>query len=257
MLLALASPEITVEAVTIVAGNVEVGLGTENVLRILDVVRPVPLPRVAQGAAAPLSRALVTAPHVHGADGLGNLDRLLDQNGVPRYPKSLRALETLDGADLILETVRAFADRLVLIAVGPLTNLAVAIQRDAEALKRCARIVVMGGAVTSPGNVTPVAEFNLYVAPEAAAIVFEAGLPIDLVSLDVTRQVLLTRGALQASLAGNPSACARFVEDFTAFGFDFGESRGEGGIYMHDPLAVAVAIEPGLVEFESLHVAVE
>ena len=257
ILLALGSPEISVEGITTVAGNVEVGLGTENVFRILDVLRPARPPRVAQGAAAPLRQPLVTAPHVHGADGLGNLDRVLDPDGKPRYPKSLRTLETLDGADLILDTAGAFSDRLVLIAVGPLTNLALAIQRDAEALRRCARIVVMGGAVISPGNVTPVAEFNMYVDPEAAAVVFEAGLPVDLVSLDVTRQVPLTRGALQASLAGNPSTCARFIEDFTAFGFDFGESRGEGGIYLHDPLAVAVAIEPSLVAFEPLHVAVE
>jgi len=257
ILLALGSPEVSIEAITTVAGNVEVGLGTENVLRILDVVRPARPPRVAQGAAAPLRQPLVTAPHVHGADGLGNLDKVLDPDGRPRYPKSLHGVETLDGADLILETARALSDRLVLIAVGPLTNLALAIQRDAEALKHCARIVIMGGAVLSPGNVTPVAEFNMYVDPEAAAIVFEAGLPIDLVPLDVTRQVLLSRGVLQASLGGNRSPCARFIEDFTAFGFDFGESRGEGGIYLHDPLAVAVAIEPGLVEFEPLHVAVE
>lgn len=172
-------------------------------------------------------------------------------------PKLPRALETLDAADVILETVRAFSDRLVLIAVGPLTNLALAIQRDGEALKSCARIVVMGGAVASPGNVTPVSEFNMYVDPDAAAIVFEAGLPIDLVPLDVTRQVLLTRGALEESLGRNPSTRARFIEDFTAFGFDFGESRNEGGIYLHDPLAVAVAIDPSLVQLEPLHVAVE
>jgi len=257
ILLAFGSPEVSIEAVTTVAGNVEVELGTENIFRILDAVRPARPPRVAQGAATPLRQPLVTAPHVHGADGLGNVDRLVDPTGRPRYPKRPRVLETLDGADLILETVRAFSGRLVLIAVGPLTNLALAIQRDGEALKQCSRIVIMGGAVMSPGNVTPVAEFNMYVDPEAAAVVFEAGLPIDLVPLDVTRQVLLTRGALQASLGRNASTLARFIEDFTAFGFDFGESRGEGGIYLHDPLAVAVALEPDLVKLEPLHVAVE
>jgi purine nucleosidase/pyrimidine-specific ribonucleoside hydrolase len=115
----------------------------------------------------------------------------------------------------------------------------------------------MGGAVSAGGNVTPVAEFNMYVDPEAAEAVFEAGLPIDLIPLDVTRQVILTRGALHEALGRNPSPRARFVEDFTLFGFEFAESRGEGGIFLHDPLAMAVAIEPSLVGLESLHVAVE
>jgi purine nucleosidase/pyrimidine-specific ribonucleoside hydrolase len=257
ILLAFGSPEVSVEAITTVAGNVEVALGSDNILRILDVVSPAPRPRVAEGAPAPLRQPLVTAPHVHGADGLGNLDRFVEPDGSRRYPELSRVLEMLDGADLILQTVKDFPDRLVVVALGPLTNLALAIQRDPEALRRCARIVVMGGAVSVGGNVTPVAEFNMYVDPHAAAIVFEAGLPIDLVPLDVTRQVILTRGSLQESLGRRRGSRARFIEDFTLFGFEFGESRREGGIFLHDPLAMAVAIEPSLVGFESLHVAVE
>lgn len=257
ILLAFGSPEVSVEAITTVAGNVEVGLGTDNIFRILDIVRPARRPPVGQGASAPLRQPLVTAPHVHGADGLGNLDRFVEPDGRRRYPGLSRVVEMLDGADVILRTVETFPDRLVLVALGPLTNLALAVQRNPGALKRCARIVVMGGAVAAVGNVTPVAEFNMYVDPEAAAIVFEAGLPIDLVPLDVTRQVILTRGGLQEALGRQRSARARFVEDFTLFGFEFGESRGEGGIFLHDPLAMAVAIEPALVGFEPLHVAVE
>jgi purine nucleosidase/pyrimidine-specific ribonucleoside hydrolase len=257
MLLAFGSPEVSVEAITTVPGNVDVALGTENVLRILDVVQPTHRPLVAQGAMAPLRQPLVTAPHVHGADGLGNLERFVEPDGRARYPKPPSSIETLDAADLILRTVKEFPDRLVLVALGPLTNLALALQRDRDALRRCSRIVVMGGAVTASGNVTPVAEFNMYVDPDAAAAVFEAGLPIDLIPLDVTRQVVLTRAGLHEALARSRSARARFVEDFTLFGFEFGESRGEGGIFLHDPLAMAVAIEPGLVAFESLHVAVE
>jgi purine nucleosidase/pyrimidine-specific ribonucleoside hydrolase len=204
-----------------------------------------------------LRQPLVTAPHVHGADGLGNLERFVEPDGKARYPDPTHTLETLDGADLILRTVKEFPDRLVLVALGPLTNLAVALQRDPEALRRCARIVVMGGAVSAGGNVTPVAEFNMYVDPDAAAAVFETGLPIDLVPLDVTRQVILTRDALHVALGRNLSPRARFVEDFTLFGFEVAESRGEGGIFLHDPLAMAVAIEPSLVGLESLHVAVE
>jgi inosine-uridine nucleoside N-ribohydrolase len=257
ILLAFGSPEVSVEAITTVAGNVEVGLGTENVFRILDVVRPGHRPLVAQGAPAPLRQPLVTAPHVHGADGLGNLERFVEPDGRARYPDPGHTLETLDGADLILRTAKEFPDRLVLVALGPLTNLALALQRDPDALRRCARIVIMGGAVSAGGNVTPVAEFNMYVDPDAAAAVFEAGLPIDLIPLDVTRQVILTRGALYETLGRNPSPRARFVEDFTLFGFEFGESRRDGGIFLHDPLAMAAALEPDLVRFESLHVAVE
>lgn len=257
ILLAFGSPEVSVEAITTVAGNVEVGLGTGNVFRILDVVRPGHRPLVAQGAPAPLRQPLVTAPHVHGADGLGNLERFVEPDGRARYPDPGHTVETLDGADLILRTVKEFPDRLVLVALGPLTNLALALQRDPDALRRCARIVIMGGAVSAGGNVTPVAEFNMYVDPDAAAAVFEAGLPIDLIPLDVTRQVILTRGALSEALGRNPSSRARFVEDFTLFGFEFGESRRDGGIFLHDPLAMAAAIEPDLVRFESLHVAVE
>ena len=257
ILLAFGSPEVSVEAITTVAGNVEVNLCTENIFRVLDVVRPPRRPRVAQGAAMPLRQRLVTAPHVHGADGLGNLERFTEPGGGPRYGEPFRFLETLDGADLILQTIKEFPDELVLVALGPLSNLALAIQRDPEALKRCARIVIMGGAIATTGNVTPVAEFNMYVDPDAASMVFAAALPIDLVPLDVTRQLLLTRGVLQGALGRIQSSRARFLEDFTLFGFEFGESRNGGGIFLHDPLAMAVAVEPNLVGFEPLHVAVE
>ncbi len=257
MLLALSSPEISVEAITTVAGNVTVELGTANVFRILDIVRPARRPRVARGAAAPLKRPLVTAAHVHGEDGLGNLHRLLEPDGRPRYPGPTVGLEMLGAADLILETAERYPGRLVIVALGPLTNLALALERDAARLRLAERIVVMGGAVAVPGNVTPAAEFNLYVDPEAAAAVFNAGLPIELIPLDVTRQVLLTRAALGEALGRVPGRRARFVEDFSTFGFDFADAHGERGIVLHDPLAMAVAVEPGLVGFEPFHVDVE
>ena len=157
ILLALGSPEISVEAITTVAGNVEVALATRNAFRILDAVRPARRPRVARGAAAPLAGPLITAAHVHGDDGLGNLAAFLEPDGRPRYPEPFHALEMLDGADLILETADRFAGRLVLVALGPLTNVALALQRDRKRLAQAARIVVMGGAVAVPGNVTPTA----------------------------------------------------------------------------------------------------
>jgi inosine-uridine nucleoside N-ribohydrolase len=257
LLLALASPGIPIEAITGVAGNVPVDRAISNVFRILDVVQPISTPRVARGAAAPRARSLVTAGHVHGDDGLGNLDRFVEPDGRPRYPALSHAVEMSDGADVILDAADRFGAELVVVALGPLTNLAIALERDAKRLSRAGRIVVMGGAVAVPGNVTPAAEFNFYVDPEGAAAVFEAGLPIELVPLDVTRQVLLGQAELAERLYRCPSRIARFISDFTLLGFALGADRGDGGIVLHDPLAMGVALDPSLVRFEELHVEIE
>src|SRR5262245_20583902 len=254
LLLALRSPEASVEAITTVAGNVPVDHATHNVFRILDVVRPAAMPRVARGAEAPLARPLVTAADVHGDDGLGNLDRFVESDGSPRYPALAHSLEMLDGADLILETAERFGQELVVVALGPLTNLALALARDARRLSRVGRIVVMGGAVRAPGNVTPAAEFNFYVDPEAAAAVFEGARPLEVVTLDVTRQVLLDQDALADRLDRSRSPLARFVSDFTLHGFAFGAEHAREGITLHDPLAVGVALDPSLVRFARCHV---
>jgi inosine-uridine nucleoside N-ribohydrolase len=257
ILLAFGSPEVSVEAITTVAGNVEVDLTTANVFRILEAARPGHRPRVAQGAGVPLAGPLLTAAQVHGEDGLGNLGALREPDGRPRYPVPSRTLEMLDGADLILETADRFAGRLVVVALGPLTNVALALRRDRGRLARAARVVVMGGAVAVPGNVTAAAEFNMHVDPEAAAEIFASGLPIELVPLDVTRRVMLTRGDLSAALGRYGGSTARFIEDFTAHGFEFETRRGDGGMALHDPLAVGVAVDPGLVTLVPLHIAVE
>ncbi len=257
LLLALTSPNVPVEAISAAAGNVPVDRAVQNIFRILDVARATPMPRTARGAPAPLKRALVTAGHVHGDDGLGNLDRFVEADGSARYPAIPHSIEMSDGADLILEMTDRFGKELVVVALGPLTNLAMAVERDPKRLRKAGRIVVMGGAVAVPGNVTPGAEFNFFVDPDAAAAVFEAELPVELVPLDVTRQVVLRQSELAARLHRCPSRIARFVADFTLHGFAFGAERGDGGIALHDPLAVGVALDPSLVEFEPLHVEVE
>jgi purine nucleosidase/pyrimidine-specific ribonucleoside hydrolase len=257
LLLAFASPGVTVEAITTVAGNVDLELATANALRILHVADPAPAPRVARGAAQPLAGPLVTAAHVHGDDGLGGLNARLDPDGRPRYPAAAVALEMQDGPDLILDLARAQGPDLVVVALGPLTNLALALRRDPEALARVGRVVIMGGAIGVPGNVTPAAEFNFYVDPEAADAVFAANLPLELVPLDVTRQVLLREADLAGGQGGAPSAVAAFVRDLTRHGFEFARSEDDAGITLHDPLAVAVALDPSLVSFEPLSVSVE
>ena len=257
LFLAWGTPGIQVETITTVAGNVSVELATTNVFRLLEAARPARRPRVARGAAAPLRQPLATAAHVHGDDGLGRLDRFRGPDGRPRYPTPRLDLETRDGPDLILEAAARFGAELTVVALGPLTNVALALARDPERLRRVGRIVVMGGAVAAPGNITPAAEFNFFVDPDAAAAVVGAGLPLDLVPLDVTRQVVLEASALEAALPLPRGAARRLLFDLTEHGFEFGAARGEGGIALHDPLAMALAVDPSLVGWEALHVAVE
>jgi inosine-uridine nucleoside N-ribohydrolase len=258
ILLALASPEAHIEAVTVVAGNVPVDLATANARRILAVAAPTPMPPVIRGAEAPLKRTLVTAGHVHGQDGLGNLDRFVEPDGRLRYPEPPPIVETRSAAEAILETVDRWGPELTVVALGPLTNLAAAAALDARRLARAGRVVVMGGAITVSGNVTPAAEFNFFVDPEAAAQVLEAGLAVELIPLDVTRRVVLAQAVLTERLRRCPDdRIARFILDFTLHGFAFGASQEGGGIVLHDPLAMAVALDPSLVTFEPMSVEVE
>ena len=260
LLLALASPEVSVEAITSVAGNVPVDFTTANVHRILSVGAPDARLRVARGAAAPLRGSLVTATDFHGDDGLGGISALRSSSGQLLYPAEASPAATGvsgDGPALILEMADRFAGELVIVALGPLTNLAVALERDRRRLSRVARVVIMGGAISVPGNVTPSAEFNFHVDPEAAAAVFRSGLPLELVPLDATQQATLRRADLAAALAGGRPPIARFIDDFTNHLFTFGDQRGEEGFALHDPLAVGVALDPSLVELEPFHVDVE
>ena len=257
ILLALRSPDARVEAVTTVAGNVEVDRATANARRILAVAAPVPPPPLAGGAPAPLKRPLVTAHQVHGQDGLGNLGRFVDPSGQPRYPEPTYAIEMRSGPEVILDTADRWGPELTIVALGPLTNLALALQQDPRRLGRAGRIVVMGGAIAVPGNVTPCAEFNFYVDPEAASTVLEAGLPVELVPLDVTRRVVLAQTVLKERLHRCADRVARFILDFTLHGFAFGAEREGPGIVLHDPLAMAVALDPSLVTLEPLYVEVE
>jgi inosine-uridine nucleoside N-ribohydrolase len=247
LLLAWGSPELRVTGVTTVAGNVPLETATANVFRLIDLRRPVPAPAVARGAAAPLSRPLRTAIRYHGQDGLGE---------VAGWPAAPGRLADVDATDLIVRAAREARGTLVLVALGPLTNLALALARDPGALRRLARVVVMGGAVDVPGNVTPTAEFNIHVDPEAAAQVLGGGLTLDLVPLDATRQAVLTREALQTALARRPGALAERIAAFTERGFRVDAAGGAPGMVLHDPLAVGVAIEPSLVEWEPVRLEI-
>lgn len=243
LLLAWGSPEARVEALTVVAGNVGLGEGVRNVFRLLALRRPEPVPPVAAGAEGPLARPLRTAQHYHGRDGLGDLE---DWPPVSVQPVPASAAEVLAAG------ARSGGADLTVVALGPLTNLALALEADPRGLCRAGRVVVMGGAVDVPGNVTPAAEFNFHVDPDAAARVLAAGLRLDLVPLDATRLATVGRSAFEAALARQPGPVAERIARFTARAF----AREGGRLTLHDPLAVAAALDETLLDWEPARIAV-
>jgi inosine-uridine nucleoside N-ribohydrolase len=247
LLYAWGSPELTLAGITTVAGNVTLADATRNVFRLLALRGVRPWPPVAEGAAGPLGRPLVTATGYHGADGLGEL---------ADWPVVEPVLVPGPAAAFIVEVARRAPEPLTLVALGPLTNVALALEHDARALRRLARVVVMGGAVDVPGNVTPGAEFNIHVDPAAAARVLAAGLPIDLIPLDATRQAVLTRDVLDAALARRPGPLPARVAAFTRHGFRGEDAGGAARMFLHDPLAVAAALDPTLVGWQPACLAI-
>jgi len=243
LLLAWGSPELDVLALTVVAGNAPLADTARNAARLVAVRRPARPPRIALGAAVPLRRPLVTVPHdQHGSDGLGDA---ADWPPVASPPASPSAAETL------VNLARAHAERLTLIALGPLTNVALALRLDADALRRTGRVVMMAGAVDVPGNITPDAEFNAYVDPDALGEVFDAGLRVDLVPLDATRQTTINRDQLHAALARRPGPLAACVAACTEQTF-----RLWGYMHLHDPLAVGLAVDASLAQWQPARIVV-
>jgi purine nucleosidase len=244
LMLAIRSPELEVLGITTVSGNVPVARSTANTLLVLEALGA-PAIRVVAGAAAPLDRALITATQVHGADGLGNISSA--------YPVPKRRAGE-DASGFILETIQRFPGDLTLIATGPLTNIAMAIQRDGMTMRQLRCLTVMGGAIRVPGNVGPTTEFNFGVDPEAAAIVLGSGLNPTLVPLDVTEQVVLFRKDVDEA-AGTLRG---FIREMTATAMAFHqEHEGFDGMFLHDPLAVGIVLDPSLARVQPLHVAVE
>lgn len=250
IILALKSPEIELKAITTVAGNVEVNLCTLNVERIINRLAPGTMPRIGEGAATPLERNLMTAAEVHGDDGLGNTG--------DKWPVTTRLPRVPDAVELILECCETYGSELTIVAVGPLTNLALAWQRAPDRFSRVGHIVSMGGAFRVPGNTGPVAEFNYYVDPEAAHIILNSDLPITVVPLDLTEQLVLMRDDLNRMADQNPTDLNRFILDFTDHYmlFHLAQLKFYGG-YLHDPTAVVMAFMPDLFQTQRVHVDIE
>ena len=253
IVLALRSPELQVELVTTVAGNVGLRAATDNARRMLALLDPDDPPRLVPGAAGPLSGRLNTAPEVHGDDGLVGLSRVRDLGGRLLFPASrgpIPGRESAPGA--IVAMAREHGENLTIVALGPLTNLARALEADAQAMRQVGRLIVMGGAVEAPGNVTAAAEFNFHVDPEAADRVLTSDMRITLVGLDVTRQVRLRWPVVRDALRGNQSLVARAIRHLTR-----PLESTDGGLLLHDPLAMALAVDTTLVRTRRLPVRVE
>ncbi|MEC4818846.1 MAG: nucleoside hydrolase [Scytonema sp. PMC 1069.18] len=258
LIMALNSLQLDLKAITVLAGNIDVDQAANNVLRVLSIVQPKTLPIVAKGCKKPLVKQPFNAAGIHGADGLGELDQFKEADGTARYPKLTIEPSTENAIDVILKTVQEYGDSLNIVALGPLTNVATAIQKDATTMKKVGRIIIMGGAVTVPGNITAAAEFNFFVDPDAAQIVMESGISLTLVGLDVAMKAPLPRQVVEDKLQSRPSKVTQFIADCTGIYMAFyRDNEGFYGCYLHDPLAMAVAIDPSLVKTESLYMMVE
>lgn len=245
ILLALASPELQVLAITAVAGNVPLALTTRNARILLELAGRQDIP-VYAGAIRPLIRPLVTAENVHGKTGLDG----------PDLPEPTMALAPGDAVDFIIRTLRERpAGTVTLCPLGPLTNIALALVRAPDIGPRIAEIVLMGGGCFEGGNITPAAEFNIFVDPHAAEVVFKSGVPITMMPLDVTHQVLTTRARVAAIRAlGNRSGevVAQMLEFFERF--DVAKYQSDGGP-LHDPCVIAYLLRPEI--FQGRHINVE
>lgn len=245
LLLAMRSAELRIEAITAVAGNVPLELTLPNALRMVEVAARTDIP-VCAGARAPLLRRLVTAAYAHGENGLGGA----------QFPAPRTAPSAEPAAAAIARLVRRYPGEITLITLGPQTNVATALESDPGLAPLVKELVMMGGSL-SGGNITPAAEFNVYVDPEAARIVFQSGIPITMVGLDVTRRTELT-DAHVATLAAHASPVSQAAAAIGRSAIAQHRSQGfQSGPNMHDSVAVAACLDPTLVRTERCYVDVE
>ena len=254
LILALHSPELNVQAVSGVNGNVPLDLVFENIQKVLSFVRPENKPLIAKGADRPLKGEPVYAYSFHGKSGLGKakINKKETEAWYRLFPGK--------ADELITKLASQHPNELTLIAVGPLTNVALALHRDLEGMKKLKEVVIMGGAVRVKGNVTPYAEFNIFVDPLAARMVFKSGLPITLVPLDVTHQVCLTSRVMEERVKPLNNLFSQFVVEATQYNSTTHRFLENSEMfYLHDPLAVGVTINRDLVGMErlSIHVGTE
>lgn len=265
IILALKSSELEVVAITTVYGNVPVSQATINIRKILNLFEdrkllgiikwPAKL-IISEGAEAPLFELPMHAFNVHGQDGLGNISHLKEK-GVEKYPPKDIKIAKEKAWDTIASLVKEDPGNITIITLGPLTNIAKAIDLYSEEMGGVKEIIMMGGAIYPPGNVSPVAEFNIYLDPHAAQKVITSGIPIKMVGLDVTQKVVLKREKIE-ELRRRTDKISQFISDIIGVYLDYHLNTEEiDGVYIHDPLAVAVSIDESLVKIKNFKVDIE
>lgn len=247
ILLALASPEFEVLGITAVAGNVPLALTEKNARKVCELAGRTDM-KVYAGAVRPMVRSLVTAENVHGKTGLDG----------PVLPEPQMPLQPQHGVDFIIDTLMSRnAGTVSLCVLGPMTNIGLALVREPRIASRVGQIVAMGGGFFEGGNTTPAAEFNIYVDPHAARLVFEAGIPITLIPLDCTHQALTTSARIKKfrAMSNRSGPAVAAMLDFYER-FDEQKYGTEGGP-LHDPCVIAWLLKPDLFQGRHVNVAIE
>jgi purine nucleosidase len=244
-LLAIASPEIQLKALTTTQGNVTLDKATRNALSVLELAHASQIP-VSAGSVVPLVQPLRASAHIHGESGLGDA----------RLPEPKKQPLPQHAVDYLIERVLAEPGEISIFPIGPLTNIAMAIRKEPRFARAVKELVIMGGAILEHGNITPQAEFNIYVDPHAAHIVFHSGIPITLIPLDVTHKCLLLQGHVDR-LMQIPSPISRFIRDVIQVYIKYSSEFGYSGCALHDPLTLATLIAPELLTLKEYHVDVD
>ena len=245
VLLALASPEIQLEALTTTQGNVTVEKATRNILSVLELAHASHIP-VAQGSMFPLVQPLRASDSVHGASGIGN----------SKLPEPRSKPVPQHAVDYLIERVLAEPNQITIFPIGPLTNIAMAIRKAPGFAKAVKEFVIMGGAIHEGGNATPLAEFNIFVDPHAAHIVFHSGIPITLIPLDATHKCLLEQEHVDRLLKIR-SPVSRFISEAVEVYLKSSLERGYAGSALHDPLTLATIIAPELLSLKEYYLDVD
>jgi purine nucleosidase len=246
ILLALASPEIQLEGLTVVHGNCSMKQGTLNALAVLELAQASYIP-VAKGCELPLVQPSLLAPETHGNTGLGYAN----------LPEPVSKPIAQHGCDFLIEQIMSDPGEITLVAIGPLTNVALAIRKEPRIVQAVKEVFIMGGAIRHEGNTTPLAEFNTYVDPHAAHIVYHSGMPIILTPLDVTYQcVLLAEDVERIKEAG--AEVPAFIDDATRFYMEFHDEYQQiEGCVINDPLTLALTFAPELCNYGEYYVDVD
>jgi purine nucleosidase len=244
-LLALASPEIKLEALTTTQGNVTLEKATRNALSVLELACASHIP-VARGSLLPLVEPLRASADVHGESGIGNAKLPAPQvNPVPKH-----------AVDYLIERVLAEPNEISIFPIGPLTNIAMAIRKEPRFAGAVRELVIMGGAILEYGNITAQAEFNIWVDPHAAHIVFHSGIPITLIPLDVTHKCLLKQEHVDRLMKVD-SPISRFIRDAMEVYLEASFQLGYEGSSLHDPLTLATIVAPQLLTLKEYYVDVD